>query len=673
VTKSAAEARIVKLREQINEYRYHYHVLDESIMSEAAADSLKHELSQLEAQYPDLVTPDSPTQRVAGAPSSKFAKIRYRVPMISLNDVFNTGEVEAWAARVEKLTPAQVTEFFCDTKQDGLAGALVYENGLLAQAVTRGDGQVGEDVTANVRTINSVPLKLRHAKGYEQFLVGRTEIRGEIVMLKQDFARLNEQQQAAGKPLFANPRNLAAGTIRQLDPALVAARPLTFIAYDLLRDDPAEVPTNAMAYMALRALGVSANRHATVFSDIPALMKFIGMWETKRVELPMNTDGMVIKVNDRAQFAALGVAGKAPRGAVAYKFPAEEGTTIVKDIVLSIGRTGAATPVAVFDPVQLAGTTVQHASLHNADEIARLDVRVGDTVIIYKAGDIIPKVLAVLPKLRPASSAPFDMQAELARQYPELDFERPAGEVVYRVAGATGPLLLKRAIAHFASKAALDIDTLGEKNVEAIVDEGLVSDAADLYTLTVDDLLKLDRFADISAKKLVDAIAATKHPELPRFMYALGIRHIGTQTAIDLADAFGGLEPLEHATLDALMDVDGIGQIVSESVLAWFADPENIELLAKFKKLGVEPVFSSRREGPLVGQVYVITGTLELGGREEIAERLRALGATVKEQVTKDTTAVIVGESPGASKITKADKLGIPAIDEAAVLNLLRA
>jgi DNA ligase (NAD+) len=673
VTKSEARARIDKLRDQINDYRYHYHVLDESIMSEAAADSLKHELTLLEQEHPELITPDSPTQRVAGAPSARFAKIRHAVPMISLNDVFNKDEVAAWAARVDKLTPGQKTDYFCDTKQDGLAGALVYQDGYLTQAVTRGDGQVGEDVTANVRTINSVPLSLRTTIGFEQFLTGRTEIRGEIVMLKSDFAELNDKQAAAGLPLFANPRNLAAGTIRQLDPALVAARPLTFIAYDLLRDNPTDVPTNDFAYQALRALGVSSNKHATVFSDIPSLMAFVDEWETKRIELPMNTDGMVIKVNDRAQYSALGVVGKAPRGAVAFKFPAEETTTIVKDIVLSVGRTGAATPVAVFDPVQLAGTTVQHASLHNADEIARLDARVGDTVIVYKAGDIIPKVLSVLPKLRPAHSKPFNMEAELARQYPELEFERPEGEVVYRVIGATGPLLLKKAIAHFASRAALDIDTLGEKNVDAIVDAGLVSDAADLYTLTTDQLLELDRFADISAGKLVDAIRATTRPELPRFIYALGIRHIGTQTAIDLANAFSSLDALQHATLDSLMAVEGIGKIVSESILAWFADPENADLLDKFNKLGVETVFERASVGPLTGQVFVITGTLELGGRDEVADMLRALGATVKDQVTKDTTSVVVGVSPGASKITKAEKMSIPMIDEDAVRKLLNS
>ncbi len=671
MTHAQAAERIAKLREQINDYRYHYHVLDESIMSEAAADSLKHELSQLEEQYPDLITPDSPTQRVAGAPSSKFKKVTHSQRMISLNDVFSRQEVEEWAARINKLTPGATTELFADTKMDGLACAITYIDGVFTQAVTRGDGTVGEDVTANVRTIESVSLKLRRTPGYEQFLVGRTEIRGEIVMLKSTFNRLNEANEAAGKPLFMNPRNLAAGTIRQLDPKLVAARPLNFYGYDFLRDDPADVPTYSYAYEAIRALGLASNPRATTFTTLDGLMEFIDHWDKARQELPFNTDGSVIKVNDRKIYHDLGIVGKAPRGAIAYKYAAEEATTIVKDIVLSIGRTGAATPIATFDPVIVAGTQVQHASLHNADEIARLDVRVGDTVIIYKAGDIIPKVQEVLPKLRLKSAKPFDMEAELARQYPELEFERPEGEVIYRVKGATAPILLQKAVEHYASKAALDIDTLGEKNVVAIVDAGLVEDPADLYKLTKDDLLKLDRFADISAGKLIDAIQASKHPTLPRFIYALGIRHVGEQTAVDLATAFGTLDALAHATLDQLEAVEGIGTVVAESILAYFNDDDNLALFEKFANLGVEPQPFTPPTGKLTGVKFVITGTLEMGTRDEVAARLVALGAKEQSSVGKDTTYLIVGEAPGASKITKAQKLGTQTLDERQLTELL--
>jgi len=400
-------------------------------------------------------------------------------------------------------------------------------------------------------------------------------------------------------------------------------------------------------------------------------MAFVDEWDQKRLALPFNTDGLVIKLNDRALYAELGMVGKQPRGAVAYKYAAEQATTVVKDIVLSIGRTGAATPVAVFDPVVVAGTTVQHASLHNADEIQRKDIRVGDTVIIFKAGDIIPQVLKVITELRPKDALPWNMADELARQYPELDFERPDGEVVWRVKGATGPMLLKKAVAHYASKGALDIDTLGEKNVEALVDAGLVNDPADIYAVSVDDLLKLDRFAPVSVKKLVDAIQTKKTPELPRFIYGLGIRHVGTQTAIDLAEAFGSLDALADASLEQLENVEGIGKVVAESITAYFADEDNRALMTKFKQLGIEPTFATRTQGPLAGQVYVITGSLELGSRDEAADKLRALGATVKDAVTKDTTALIAGAKPGGSKVTKANKLGIPVIDEAALNQLL--
>jgi DNA ligase (NAD+) len=669
--KKQAIERIDKLRSLIRDYRYHYHVLDESIMSEAAADSLKHELSQLEEQYPELITPDSPTQQVAGQPLPGFTQVRHSTRMLSLNDVFNREEMEAWLKRTQKLAPEAKPEFFVDIKMDGFGCALVYQDGEFRQAITRGDSMVGEDVTSNVRTMDSVPLTLRGHAGYEQFLRGRTEIRGEIVMYKKDFEALNKQREAEGKPLFANPRNLAAGTIRQLDPKLAAARPLRFRAYDLLRDEPGEVPTNSFAYETLRALGVAANKQATVMRSIDDIMRFADEWKDKRHHLPFNTDGLVIKLNDRAEFTALGVVGKAPRGAVAYKYTAEEATTIVKDIVVSIGRTGAATPVAVFNPVVVAGTTVQHASLHNADEIARKDIRVGDTVVIFKAGDIIPQVLKVLVELRPAKTESFDMERELARQYPELKFVRPDGEAVYRVKGATGKILLKQALVHFASKGALDIDTLGEKNVAALVDAKLVHSLADIYTLTKEQVMELERFADVSAQNLIDGIKATKRPELPRFVYGLGIRHVGSQTAIDLSEAFGSIDKIAHATLDDLLAVDGIGQVVAESVLAWFADPDNQKMLEKFKDLDVQPVYESRARGPLHGQNFVITGTLEHMSRDEAAEKIRALGGTFQSSVGKDTTYLVVGQNVGASKLTKAEKFGIKQIDEQAMLKLL--
>lgn len=666
-----AARRLSELRELMAKYAYEYYVLDKPSVSDAIYDGLMRELKELEQRYPALVTPDSPTQRVGGQALDKFTKVRHLSRMLSLNDVFNREDVEAWIKRTEKLLPGRSHEFFCDIKMDGLACALIYEDGRFVQAVTRGDGLVGEDVTVNVRTIQSVPLNLRHDKKHVAFLRGRTEIRGEIIMYKRDFEKLNRQREAAGQPVYANPRNLSAGSIRQLDPKLTAARPLRFKAYDLLREDPSAVLTHMYAYQALRALGVAANEQARVFKTLDEVMAFVDRWEDKRHELPFNTDGLVIKINDRKLYVDLGTVGKNPRGAVAYKYPAEEATTVVKDIVISIGRTGAATPVAVFDPVVVAGTTVQHASLHNADEIGRKDIRIGDTVVIFKAGDIIPQVQHVLTELRPKNAHKFDMQKELKRQYPELQFERPAGEVVYRVRGATGPLLLKRGLQHFASKGALDIDTLGEKNVVALVDAGLVHDAADLYTLTKEQLLALDRFADISAEKLVAAIQAKKQPELPRFIYGLGIRHVGTQTAIDLAEHFGSMEKLRHAALDELQTVEGVGDVVAESIVAWFADPDNQALLKKFDRVGVKPVYQSRAKGPLHGKSFVVTGTLESMGRDLAAERIRKLGGTFQSSVGQDTDYLVVGGNVGASKLKKAEKFGTKQIKEAEFLKML--
>jgi DNA ligase (NAD+) len=662
--------RIVQLRELLSDYSYAYHVLDKPSVSDAVYDSLFGELKQLEAEHPELITPDSPTQRVGSELLGGFKKVSHSSRMLSLNDVFDRSEVEAWVVRMDKLLPGSKHEFFADIKMDGLACALIYEDGVFVQGITRGDSFIGEDITHNVRTIKNIPLRLRRSKGYEKFLTGRTEIRGEIIMLKKDFEALNAKRRAAGEPEFANPRNLAAGTVRQLDPKLVAARPLSFRAYDLLREDPDDVPTNMYAYEALAELGIARNQQASVFTSLDSVMGFVDKWDVQRHDLPFNTDGLVIKVNNRAQFAELGIVGKQPRAAVAFKYAAEQATTIVKDIVISIGRTGAATPVAVFDPVIVAGTTVQHASLHNADEIERLDVRIGDTAVIFKAGDIIPQVEGVVNELRPKNAQRFDFKKALKTQYPELTFERPEGEVVYRVKGATGELLLKKAVEHFASRGALDIDTLGEKNVTALVDAGLVKDLADIYTLTKAQILELDRFADISAGKLVDAIHDKKTPPLERFVYGLGIRHVGTQTAIDLVNAFGSLYDIQHATIDQLKAVDGIGVVVAESIAAWFADPDNEVLLGRFEQLGVKPHFE-KKTGKLVGKNFVITGTLDALSRDEAADKIRALGGTFQTAVAKDTTYLVSGGKGGGSKLKKAQEYGTQIIDEAQLLTLI--
>ena len=678
--KSEAEARILKLRELINDYRYHYHVLDESIMSEAAADSLKHELSQLEAEYPELVTPDSPTQRVAGKPLDKFEKVAHEKRMISLADVFSREEVLDWINRNEKLVPGgKIAEFFTDIKMDGLACSLKYRDGVFYQAVTRGDGLIGEDVTLNVKTIENIPLKLSTSEEYlsssdtlkavrpslrssEEGIPSEVEVRGEIVIFKKDFEKLKDK--------FANPRNLAAGSIRQLDPKVAASRPLKFVAYDLVKPD---LPTHKQAYEMLRDLGFQTSGEDKVWGgdDTRGLFEYIDKLDEYRKTLPFNTDGMVIKINDRKVYDKLGIVGKTPRGAVAYKFPAEEATTKVKDIVISIGRTGAATPVALFDPVSVAGTTVRHASLHNADEIARLDVRIGDTVIVYKAGDIIPQVKEVLISLRPDGAERFDFKEALRRQYPELTFVRPEGEAVYRVKGESSDFILKRAIEYYASKPALNIEGLGEKNVEALVDTGLVKSLPDLYRLKVGEVAKLERFGELSAQNLVKAIAKTKTPTLAKFITALGIRHVGTQTAISLAKKFKSLDNLMVATEEDLLEISDIGEVVAESILAWFSDDDNVKMLEELRELGVWPQDETGGTLPLDGKSYVVTGTLASMGREEAEDKLRELGATVTSGVTKNTTALIVGEKPGKSKTDKADKMGIPRLSEAEFLKLI--
>ncbi len=667
VPKNVAE-RVAKLRGLIDDYRYHYHVLDESTMSEAAADSLKHELSELEAKYPELITPDSPTQKVAGVALDKFVKVAHRERMISLNDVFSGQELKDWLGRIKKLRPEAHFEFFCDVKMDGLACALIYEDGVLNQAVTRGDGMVGEDVTANVRTIKNIPLRLRDTDS--PLSRGRTEIRGEIVIFKADFADLNTERRKAGEQEFANPRNLAAGTIRQLDPKIAASRPLRFLGYDLIRDDGAEVPTNFSAYEQLAEIGIRTTGQQRVYSDLSGVMEFVDDLAQRRQDLPFNTDGAVVKINDRELFKDLGIVGKAPRAAVAYKYAAEEATTIVKDIVISIGRTGAATPVAVFDPVRVAGSTVQHASLHNADEIERLDVRIGDTVVIYKAGDIIPKVDKVLIELRPADARKFNYEQALKEQYPELEFERPEGEVVYRVKGETGDLILKRSLQYYASRPALDIEGLGEKNVAAIVDAGLVKDIADIYVLTVGQLEKLERFGEISAGNLVRAIAESKNPDLVRFITALGIRHIGPQTAAELAKRFRGVEPIAGAGLEELENMDGVGKIVAESVVAWFADEDNLRLLEKLAKFGVKPRYAAPTIGPLVGVSFVVTGVLDSMSREVAADKIRELGGSFHSAITKDTDYLVAGRGGGAKR-EKATELGIKVLDEQEFIKLL--
>lgn len=672
MNRAQAAERIKKLRELINDYRYHYHVLDESTMSEAAADSLKHELTQLEEEFPELITVDSPTQRVAGTPLPQFKQFKHSTRMLSLNDVFDGDELVAWSERVKKLAPADTKiEYFADIKMDGLACALVYEDGRLVRGITRGDGFVGEDVTSNVRTIDSVPLRLRENAKTKLFAGGRTEVRGEIVMYKADFEALNDARARAGKPLYANPRNTAAGTIRQLDARLVAERKLHFRAYDLQRDNPSEVPSYDFAYKTMRELGFLANAEAKVVKTTDAVLDFANHWDEARHDLPYNTDGLVVKINDREVYQQLGVVGKAPRGAVAYKYAAEQATTKVKDVFISIGRTGAATPVAMLEPVVVAGSTVQMATLHNESEIARKDIRVGDTIIVHKAGDIIPEVVEPLVKLRDGSEKPYKMPENCPECSTRL-VKLKAEDAAWRCPNENCPSRAWKRVEHFASKAALDIEGLGEKNVIALMSAEVVSDPADIYTLSADQIMQLDRFAEVSANKLVAAIQEKKTPQLNRFIYGLGIRHVGVQTAIDLANHFKTLNMLSEATIDQLSEVDGIGEVVAESVVEWFAEPRNQEILAKFEQNDVEVQEVTQTGGRLEGQRFVVTGSLDTMSRQEAGEKIRALGGTFQSSVGKDTDFLVVGGNVGAGKLAKAEKFGTKQITEEDLLKIIQ-
>ncbi len=666
--------RAAKLRQQLNELAYEYYVLDNPSAEDSVYDGLMAELKNLEAGNPELITPDSPTQRIGGKPLEGFKQITHSRRMLSLNDVFDEADVMAWIERVKKLLgSAQLGKlnFFGDIKKDGLACALVYEDGVLTQGITRGDGTVGEDVTANVRTIGSIPLRLRSQKSYEKFSAGRTEVRGEIVMFKKDFEKLNKARDEQGLPPFANPRNLAAGTIRQLDPQLVAARPLQFLAYDLLRDNPADTPTNSEVYAALKSLGFIGGEHSQELKVEKAIHSYAETWREKRHDLPYNTDGLVIKINDRQLFEQLGVVGKNPRGAIAYKYPAEQSTTKLKDIFVSIGRTGAATPVAVLEPVVIAGTTVQMATLHNDDEIRRKEIKIGDTVVVHKAGDIIPEVLEPIKNLRDGSERDFVMPTHC----PECNTKlvKPDKEVVWRCPNNSCPARTWKHIQHFASKGAMDIEGLGEKNVQALVNAGVIKDMADIYAITKEQLLELDRFAELSAQNLIDAINEKRQPELGRFIFALGIRHIGQQTAVDLAQRFHSLDNLMAATVEQLNAVEGIGEVVAESLAAWFADMYNQKLIAKFKHNGIWPKEAQKITGPLAGKKFVVTGTLETMGRETAAERIRQLGGTFQSAVAQDTDFLVTGANVGDSKLSKARKLGTEIISETDLLKLLKS
>ncbi len=655
MSQSEAKNRISQLRSLLEDYRYQYYVQDSPTVSDAVYDSLNVELRELETAFPELITPDSPTQRVGATPLSKFDAIAHETPMLSLNDVFSVEEVEEWVKRSTKLLGKEPKSYYGEIKMDGLAASLIYEDGVLVRGLTRGDGRVGEDVTINLRTIEQIPLRLRRDPNVpEDVYNGRFEVRGEVLMYKKVFASLNASRNVTGLPLFANPRNTAAGSIRQLDPKLVAERQLSFHVYAVATEVPG-VTTHAAEHDLAAKLGFKVEPHSAEMHSIQDIRNFIDQWEEARKDLPYGTDGLVFTIDQRKDYLRLGIVGKAPRAAIAYKFPAEQATTKLKDIQISVGRTGAATPFAVLEPTLVAGSTIQMATLHNAGEIARKDIRIGDTVIIQKAGDIIPEVVAPLTELRDGTEKVFKMPTNCPVCGDPL--VKTDKEAVWRCINFDCPALERGRIIHFASKAAYDIEGMGESTVDALLDSKLIADAGDIFALTSEQLLTVDRFAMKSADKLVTNISARKNVTLDRYIHALGIRHVGQQTARDLAAYFGTLERFRNAAPHELDAVEGIGVVVAASLIEWLNSDRHIAFLKKLDAAGVVPQSFERVDGKLTGQTFVITGTLEMGSRDEIAARLEALGGKVTNSVSKTTSYLIVGDESGGSKLTKAEKL----------------
>ena len=666
MNKDQAGERIQKLRELINHHRYLYHVLDQQELSDEALDSLKKELFDLEQKFPDLITPDSPTQRVAGKPLKEFPKVTHPFPMLSFNDAFDEKDMADWQARLKRIVPgADQDGYFCELKIDGLAIELIYRNGSLQVGSTRGDGTIGEDVTQNLKTIDAIPLTL---KGDRYDLKGDIVVRGEVFITQKMFLAINREQAEKGLKIYANPRNLAAGSVRQLDPNITASRKLDSYAYSLKTDLGQK--THEEEHKILKDLGFKTNPHTKFCPTLKEVHEFRNKWENDRKDLNYEVDGIVVQINDNAMFGRLGVIGKAPRAGIAYKFSPKEAETIVEDIIVQVGRTGTLTPVAVLRPVALGGVRVSRATLHNLDEIRRLDVRVGDTVIVGRAGDVIPDVKSVLKELRPKGSREFEMPEKCPACREPV--ERSAGQVAFRCVNKECPAIRREAIYHFVSKKALDIDGVGPKVIDQLMDTGLIQDSADLFKLEQEDLLNLERFAEKSADNTVRSIQSRKKIPLHKFIFALGINNVGEETAVVLAKKYGRLEKIISASEEELQNIQDIGPVVAKSIHEWFQKPFNRKLLEKFEELGLNIEKTEiTKSNKLGGKTFVVTGTLSSMSREEAKEKIREMGGDVSSSVSKNTDYVVAGEEPG-SKYDKAKELGVKIINEDEFLDLLK-
>lgn len=660
-----AKTRIDKLKQTISKERYNYHVLDKQTMSEAALDSLKHELYELEQQFPELITPDSPTQRVGGKPLDKFDKVQHSSPMLSMEDVFTEEEFSAWYERIGKMLGRDQFDVFCMVKLDGLAITITYEDGILVQAATRGDGKIGENITSNIKTIESVPLRLLESNKTEKALAGRFEVRGEVYFPVDEFEKYNQRLKKQGQKEFANPRNAAAGTVRQLDPRITAERKLAFLAWDIVSEVGQK--THEEEWGLLKDLGFMVSPEYTIAKSVNGVKKYWNKMQDKREKLNYWIDGTVIRVNDNQNFAKLGVVGKTPRGLVAWKFPAEEAATVVENVEWLVGRTGALTPVAIVKPTWIGGTTVKHASLHNADEIERLGLKIGDTVILVKAGEIIPKVVRVLKEMRPTNAK----KVTPPEKCPVCDAStrRKEGQVATYCTNNECPAKDQGQILHAVR--AFDIDGLGDSIVAQLLTAGLIKSPPDLFTLKPNDLLELEGFAEVSAKKLVKEIQKRKTISLEHFLVALGIRHVGEQTAQDIADHFGSLDKIVKAETGDFDAIPGIGEVVSESLKKFFASKTNRHLINEYKKHGVkiESVQTGQTK-PLAGQSFIFTGSMKAMSRDEAKQKVRDLGARTPGSVSKETTYLVAGEKPG-SKLAKAQKAGVKILSEDEFLAIL--
>jgi DNA ligase (NAD+) len=674
--------RAEQLRREINFHNHRYHVLSAPVISDAEYDALFRELQALEAAHPELATPDSPTQRVGGFVSEKFEKVRHPAPILSLSNAFNTDDVRAWFERIRKLDDrVEKAEFVVEPKIDGLTVVLHYEDGVFVKGATRGDGEVGEVITPNLRTVRALPLRIpveQEGRRKKEEGSGKKTassslllppsllvVRGEAVIFVKDFEKMNAELAAKGEKTFVNPRNTASGALRQLDSKLTAARPISLLCYSIVEGRGVQLATQWETLEYLRALGFPVTNVARKFSDLEKAIAYCESWVERRDRLPFETDGMVIKLNDLRLAADLGVVGKDPRGAVAFKFPAREVTTTLNDIGVNVGRTGVLTPYAILEPVEVGGVTVRQATLHNFDYIAEKDIRIGDRIMLKRAGDVIPYVIGPVVDARKGGERKYRTPAKCPVCGEPV--ERDEGEVAYYCVNSACPAQLTRTVEHFA--AVMDIEGFGEKVAVLVVENGLVKDVADIFSITNAQLLELPGFAEKKAEKLLAAIEDAKSCPLARLISALGIRGVGEVMAGDLAAHFGSLDALAKADADDLQAVEGVGPNVSEAVMEWFAHAGNKTVLNKLKKAGVWPTAEKRRiaaGGVFAGKAFVITGTLPMWSREEAKAFIEARGGKVTDSVSKKTDYLVLGESPG-SKLGKAQSLGVPIIDEAAL------